>query len=700
MANDPCDDNVLSWTADKLAEGKQGETEIRSVIEGERPSANPALTATAYKLGFFSKFRTQLGVWGDEFAVRVIQPVIRNNIEVENFTTNMYKEYKKALEPLGIDESFAHKLKTAVWGLPKETDEMLQKAIRLTDPEGKFLGREGTFPPEIVATARNVRKLYQKMADEHGLDPDTFFQYRDVYYKKPTGILRDQTDAPAEIGVRSRIKEGEASFFDELERKGIVGESDATATADYLAFLHALGAAKIRKPFLDKVEDELVSPWFNKKIYKDASGKTHVVTNDPAAHQAWEELKSHLYGSPTPMDRILTYQFKKLGAMFGKEDLDVRSTYRITQAITSLFYSGTLGVPLIGGRPGSVIRQLAQLVPTYAELGAKYTMTGMRDALDPAKIQALRDRNLLSSPVEAILESVSVARGVGRAISETTETSLKLFSLVDQYTRAATAYGKQAQFDDFLTRGAIAKLPMRKEMRDELLPLISRGQIEEARDKFIFDGVANLQYIYGKANRPEAFRGALGSMAGVFMSYPLNTAEMLRLFVKQGLTALPGQGGSLQDAVPLIRLMGLTGTLLWAGSEMLDVDMRSAFMVGALPSSMAFPKMGIDAFQMGKTNFEWLTGKTFLVGETDYHKKIRQEANKEFAKDFRAFVPGGTFFFEDIPKTIDEGTLTRLLGATPKAETLNEAARRRSREAREANQSDKGFAPIRGISRP
>lgn len=703
MAFDPCSPDELSKAAEALAAGKHGETEITSITEdaGKRVTDNVSWTRTGQKMGHFHSFRTQIGAWGDEFAVRVLQPLMMNNITAESFVTKQYVRYKEALAPLELDNNIWSRIMTGLFGIPAETEAMLNKAVRLVNSEGDFMGATGSFPEHIVQTARNIKKLYNNLSEEYGVDPTTFFQWRDLYYKRPTGVIRDPKASPADDQLRSRITEGQMGFYDELERKGIVGESDATATADFLAFLHGLANAKIRKPFIERVEEEFVNPYLNRRPIKMATGEIKIVGDDPIATSSWEELKNHIFGGPTPMDRILTYEFEKLNRLVygatgigSEKPLDVRFTYRVTQGITSLFYAGTLGMPGLGGRPGSVIRQLAQIVPTYAELGAKYTMQGLKAAMTPGSIQNLRDRNILSSPVEAILESVSVARGTGRAISAMTENSLKMFSLADQFTRAATAYGKEAMFNDYQALGKLGKLPMHKELKAELMPLIGQGKLDEARDRFMFDGVANLQYVYGKANRPEIFRGAIGSMAGIFMSYPLNTVEMLRLFVKD---ALPeGMGGS-GNPMPLIRLMGLTATLLYAGSEMLDVDMRSAFAIGALPTSMAFPKLAADTFSAGKTNYEWLTGNTFLVGETDYHKKERLDANRYFLDGMKGFVPGGTFVFSDLPRTIDEGTLVRLLGATPKADALNEAARRRSKEAREQSQQTGGIQPLRGI---
>ena len=140
MIVDPCDPIRLKQAADLIDQGKLGETDAEQIISSDALSADPGVVKTRYKMGFFANLRTQLGAFGDEFAVKAIQPLIRNNITTENFVTRMYGEYKKALEPLGLDTSLGQRLRTGLFGMPSAVDASLQKAIRLTTPDGKFTG--------------------------------------------------------------------------------------------------------------------------------------------------------------------------------------------------------------------------------------------------------------------------------------------------------------------------------------------------------------------------------------------------------------------------------------------------------------------------------------------------------------------------------------------------------------------------------
>ena len=78
-------------------------------------------------------------------------------------------------------------------------------------------------------------------------------------------------------------------------------------------------------------------------------------------------------------------------------------------------------------------------------------------------------------------------------------------------------------------------MPASRAIKDEVVKLVKAGKVDEARDMFAFDNLAKLEYIYGPANRPELFRSALGNLGGVLLSYPLNTAELIRIFGKEAI---------------------------------------------------------------------------------------------------------------------------------------------------------------------
>jgi hypothetical protein len=312
-------------------------------------------------------------------------------------------------------------------------------------------------------------------------------------------------------------------------------------------------------------------------------------------------------------------------------------------------------------------------------------MIGMQKAFEEGAVEKLMAKNVLSGPLENLVDAVGIQKGVGRVISDVSEATMKVFSAADRATRAITYYGAEAKFNDYNARGVLDKLPyMTQELKENVTRLVARGDIERASEAYAFSNVANIQFSFGRANRPQAFRGALGNLAGMFLSYPLNTFEMIRMFGKR---ALPEAAGGQGDPIPLLRLIMVNAGIVAVGSEFLNADLRSATLFSALPSSMAFPKAALDTWSMGRANAEWLTGNLFGVGETDFHKYKRLENDKAFARNARMFVPGGLFMFEDLPKAIDEGSLARMLALTPKGAAINEQNRLAQKERMSENPS-------------
>src|SRR4029453_1223683 len=292
--------------------------------------------------------------------------------------------------------------------------------------------------------------------------------------------------------------------------------------------INGLANAKILRPEVERLEKDVVNPFYGFKIYESPDGVKIPVANDAVAYAHWKETIHHMFGGPTPLDRSLTNSMQSLARMAGY-DADTRSLYQMSQGLQNLVYSGAMGL-----RPASAIRQLTQLVPTYADLGAKYTMIGMQKAMEPGGITSLIEKNVLGSPMESLVDAVGVQKGVGRILSKVSEATLYMVSSVDRFTRAATYHGSGAKFDDYLARGAIEKLPFaKKELKHKVLALFNKNQPEKAREAYAFTNVAELQYSFGRANRPQAFRGAVGNLAGMFLSYPLNFAEMAKTFAKR-----------------------------------------------------------------------------------------------------------------------------------------------------------------------
>lgn len=686
----PCTPEEAAELAKLVVNNKMGETASfpLSIDMEEAVGQSTAAVMTRNKLGWFPTLRTQRGALGDELAVRAVDPMARSLTETHNVSAKLFKEWNDATN--GISSGFG-------WFRHVSTENRteLTKALGFTNKEGKFVGDRTMFTPQIIDAAEKTRPIYNRLYKEYGMDDELFRNYYwPVVQQRPSGIFYNPSDAPAERAFRDLLTPEQVKFYHEIERKGHVFTPDMDAFNQFAHYVHAIGRAKILKPAIEKIENDVVNPYFNLQYVRKANGNLGIVSDDNVGHGLWKELVHNVFGGPTPLDLTMTRTLQQIAGTFGKTT-DVRAMYQIAHGLNSAFYAGAMGAPIIGGRPASVIRQLVQLVPTYAELGGKYTMQGITKALQRGEngglspMQQLMEKNLISSPLEGLADSMGLARGVGRHISTIAENSLHLFSSVDRFTRGVTAFGAEAKFIDYESRGILNKLSMRKEAKDEVTRLISQGKRDDALDAYMMETVNNLQYSYGPANRPKVFRGALGNLVGALMSYPMNSFEMVRMFGKRAFFE------EEKDPRPLIRLTLATAGLMMAGSEFLNADLKSAFLLGAMPHSLAFPKTALDTFQAGNSLYDWGVGSLFNTGETDFHKHERIQNLNNVARDLRPFVPGYMFFFEDVPRTADSGSLARMLAMTPKADVINEEAKQRAR----AQRQERGGSEVGGLSR-
>lgn len=694
----PCTPEEAARLAKLSLDGKVGETTAEPIFALDQPmtmqSDTPADVMTKQKLGWLGFARTVRAAFGDKLSVQAIDKVIDVDTRANNFLSKEYKALKEAIAPL------RRKYAIFDFGLSEQNSMDIASALEHIGPNGKFQGPPASFSPEVIKVAENVHKWYDKLFQDWGIDPALYRNgYRPLIRQRPSGIFFEPMDTPLENSFRSKITPDQVKFYHELERKGTIMDPDPTLEAGAMSYLRGIANAKIRRPVIEQLEENVINPAFGVQFVKRMNGTVDVMADDAVGHGLWKEYIHHVFGGPTPTDKMLTNTLQQMGGMFGKT-ADTRSLYKISHGLSGAFFAGALGSPL-GGRPASIIRQFFQLVPSYAELGPKAVMEGMQRTFQKGS-KDFMERGIITSPIDGLVDNMTIAsmRGAGKAFSDMSEASMKVFSWADMIVRTITAHGAEAKFEAYAADNMLGKLGGRREFKDEMMRLVKQDPtLEQAKDAYVREVVKNTQYAFGKANRPMMFRGALQNLAATFMSYPMNTFEMARMFGKRAGQAVQEEGLkglASDDARPLVRLILTTSAMLYAGSEYLNADLRSAFITGAIPHSLAFPKMGLDAFQAANSNVEWLTGNLFNIGETDYRKQQRLEYDRNFGRDLRPFVPGGIFFTEDVPKAIDKGSILRMLALTPKAAELNQEARQRAAAARQSSGGG-GFGQLRGF---
>lgn len=670
-----CTPEELARLSKLIVRGKVGETYQESVVQSlEKGVKSPAM-AYAWPL------RILRHAFGDDFGVKAIDPLVRETVVAQNFVNSYRRRALDVFKENGL---------TDMWGVKPDADTQVWNALLYVAKGGKADGLTGKFTPEVTATAKGIRHIYDELFAKSGIDPDRYIAgYHPLIKQRPQGIFRDPAGTVTEETFKARLSQNEIQFYHELERKGILRNPDDRFTAGFESYINGLARAKILKPKIEQLEEQVVNDWFGVHFIRTSNGQRQILVNNAVGYNAWRDTVHTIYGGPRQLDIIVADQLRNLAKAYGKDftnETGLRALYTLSQSVSSLFYSGAIGSPF-GGRPASVIQQLHSLVRSYSELGSKHLATGLTEALkfDPAVIARLEQKGMLSSPIEKLLEQTVIATKTGKTITATTDAFLKVFSATDRLMRVTTALGSEAKFDAYQAAGDLNKLSVRKAFREEFNKLVGQGKLDEAKERYVFENMANLEYVYGSANRPQAFRGAVMQVASMLSTFPLNTAELYRMYGQRALESIKTKGVE-GDPLPLLRLIGVTSAIMYTGSQFLGMNMSNAMLGGALNIlQFGLPgiKAPIDAFKVLGTQVERGISNIYGIGETNFQRMKRDEALRNFTRDMSAFVPGGVFFFNDIPKIVDGQALTTILGFQPLAEARDEKAREKAKEARE-----------------
>jgi hypothetical protein len=640
-------------------------------------------------MGLFGFGRIQRAVWGDEFATKALNPLQLAIQRTENAKSKLFQETNDV-----IADAFGHGRIRRVFGIDSETREQITRALELTDANGNFTGPRASMPDEVIKAASGLRtRVFNQAFKDYGLDPDIYInQYAPHRRATPNGAFWGKTTPQLEA-LRNHLDPAGIRFTAELERKGVHAEWDMDVMNLVKHYVDAGARAKILVPVIENIERESVNPYFDRQIIRSAIDNKYItLVNDRGAYEAWRDLRDHVLGVPTNIDRQLTSTMRRGLEMVGINGAQPGHLYQASQLFTNMYYGGVLGVPGLGTRPASLLRHMFRLSNVYSEFGAGDTLAGISKAFEPGAWASYTKRGIITPPLESLNQQIELGGGVGRTlagvasgasrgVSATTRSGLWLFDGSDRYMRMMAAGAADARFDRALAEDFVHGLRGgEREGMEHIVSLARRGQVERARDEYAMHIVANTMYAYGKGNRPQMFRGTLGNALGILSSYPLNLSEM---YIRLGKRAYRGitEDKSFADAMPLVRQMGLVAAGMYAGSEFLNSDMSSVFLHGALPESLAGPAFAMHAYEAGRSNVMWGVGNVFLTGETDFHKHQRAQNNREFMRDFSNLVPGG-LFMKEVGDYLDEPSFNNLvkhMGLPPLAEEANQAAKARMR---------------------
>jgi len=671
-----CNVGKINATSEKLGGAKKTpfSLDVNRIepLESGALSTSGVIGETRRVFGGAMGIRTVRGVFGEAGApwwnrfARGVTTVHNENARV----ASRYLDYVKPIQPN----------RPRFMGVNSDLDLKITDIAEQIGTGGVYTGPAGKYTEAELNVGRAYRAhfddLYNK-GRELGVDFKEYVQqYIPMMRRMTDRFMKNLEKEPDPELERwfSGLTPIQVRFVHQMTRtgRGFEGALERRSSALLMAYADALHKNNILKPIVERAEEEWVNPTFNVSFVKSPRTKELMAkVNDPVGYNYYRETVGHMFGEITHTDRQMVYTMQNmwrstLGLVpaLAKYEPDVGTLYKAARFLQADFYSGAIG-SLTGGRPSSTIRHMTRIVPSFAALGPRWVLEGLGKAFDPATFKRYQEMNMLSSPFESLMEGVGLASNINAAVQKTVTSTLALFRASDAFIRMGTLGASEAKFNHYLNSGMIENLPISRPMRETIQNLVKRGNTDQARIEFMYDNLARLEYIYGAANRPRWFRGALGGLMGMFLSYPVNTYELYSEFARGTIAVGPGQ---TRNFMPLLRLLGGVSAAIWAGKEFLNADLTTSFLHGILPDSVAIPNLMTDTYRAGSQNIKAAVGNVFGIEESQDHKRKRTSAVRDLGRDLVPFVPSGIFVFSDIPRAIDEGNVRRMFTLNPLAE--------------------------------
>lgn len=381
---------------------------------------------------------------------------------------------------------------------------------------GKFMeGTDITLSEDEKIVAKNMQNLYKFLGKEFGVPPERMIE---GYLPRIMAAMRegDPSKVPAEMQAwfkRSRVGELKWKLEDPLEITRI--------------YIHA----GLRGKYL--YESRLI-PDFLRHIQDLPFG-----IKTMADHWLAHRILRH----PTRLDKLTSTSFENIPGwkkQCDKWGADSTTALRqVTRGISQCVYAGGIGFRVI-----SAGKNLTQQTHSIAILGPEYWVKGILSAPKTNERQLIESLNVLRK-YGAELER----RGVDNPASipqRAIDASNFLFRSVDSGSRRVCLSGTRALVHDehkLLQQGKIDRGQFLKKTKFDLLPFGARPKALQLFKDGDIEGYANHlgkefvklgQYTYEPEDMPLAFAGNLGRLSSIFMSWPIEFAEMQAHFAKTG----------------------------------------------------------------------------------------------------------------------------------------------------------------------
>jgi len=282
----------------------------------------------------------------------------------------------------------------------------------------------------------------------------------------------------------------------------------------------------------------------------------------PAQLRSYTELWiSRILGRPSNMDIKVANLFKAAGMenlpkSLGGGIWDERRVMELATTINKINMSAGLGF-----KPFAMIRDMFQsFLLTAADLGGLKSIShyakGIAKQLDPSFREYCKHAGIIGEFVPEVSHATKIVPfGIGAKADKVFDASLWMFQYGDRWNRyvtAGAAWEKWAGAVDAVggemalsgLKGPALNRFIRKSglsgrypwAKNEILDMISRGDINGAKGAFIRDVVADVQYLYDVVESPVLAQtgGIVTKTAALFQSWWMNYGTLMEKWLRTG----------------------------------------------------------------------------------------------------------------------------------------------------------------------
>lgn len=274
-----------------------------------------------------------------------------------------------------------------------------------------------------------------------------------------------------------------------------------------------------------------------------------------------EHWISRILGRPSQWDVNIANMISRSGVenlprLVGGGPWDERRVMQLASTINNINIQAGLGF-----KPFSLIRNMFQplmLVP--ADLGGiksiGHLARGMVKQLDPKFRTMVREMGAIGEFVPEVARTERMLPfGVGARADQVRDAALWMYKLSDRWNRYVTAGAafekwnaaveamggieKLSTLPNHMMKRFISKSGLKGRypwMKDHIQDLISRGDINQARNEFIKDVVADTQFLYDIAESPVLPQtgGIVTKTASLFQSWWMNYGTLMEKWMRTG----------------------------------------------------------------------------------------------------------------------------------------------------------------------